>query len=136
MWGGSEARARVPIWWRRSPARTDPLWSSTGIPSTVSHASLSRPVAPRRKARRNAATVCLHKPTAHVEPDPGAAVGAGGGAVELEEALEESGNVAGEDAGASVHHRHLDLLAAVGDLHRDLAVGVLESVVEQMADDL
>src|SRR5437588_3752729 len=57
MCGGSEARARVPIRWRRSPARTEPLWSRTGIPSAVSHASLSRPVAPRRRARRNASKV-------------------------------------------------------------------------------
>src|SRR5438445_8024113 len=44
--------------------------------------------------------------------------------IELEEALEEPGDVAGEDARARVHDRNLDLLAPVGDFHGDLAVEV------------
>ena len=41
----------------RSRARTTPSWSSTGTPSLVSHTSLSRPVAPRRRASVKASIV-------------------------------------------------------------------------------
>src|SRR4051794_41115260 len=39
------------------PWRTRPSWSRTGTPSAVSHTSLSRPVAPSRRASRNASSV-------------------------------------------------------------------------------
>ena len=42
---------------RRSRGPTTPSWSSTATPSAVSQTSLSRPVAPRRRASSNASSV-------------------------------------------------------------------------------
>ena len=62
------------------------------------------------------------QPARHIQPDAGAAMLARGGAVQLEEALEQAGYVAREDARALVDDGHLELLAAVVDLDDDLAV--------------
>src|SRR5438132_558729 len=74
----------------------------------------------------------LGQAPAGIEAEAGAA--AGRGAVEGVEALEEAGDVAGEDAGADVDDGHLEGLASVGDLHGDRAVGIAEGVVDQRVD--
>src|SRR5439155_3907301 len=74
--------------------------------------------------------------TTHIEADPGPAVGACGRAVELEEALEEPGYVAREDARAFVDDGDLELVALLRDLDDHVAVGVFEGVVDEMVQDL
>ena len=41
----------------RARRRTTPSWSRTGTPSAVSQTSVSRPVAPSRRASENASSV-------------------------------------------------------------------------------
>src|SRR4029079_7025704 len=57
MCAGSASRRASEIGRLRRRTRTSPSWSSTGTPSEVSHTSLSRPVAPRRRPSSNAASV-------------------------------------------------------------------------------
>src|SRR3954447_1997714 len=158
--------------WRRTRVRTSPSWSSTGTPSAVSHTSVSRPVAPSRRASSNASMVFsgawaraprwakamggssndggtpsgyadpfvgwggvvegtgrflgqpeaeatalaepalapdvaameLDEAAADVEADAGPAVLARRRAVQLVEALEQLGDVPGEDAGSEIAH--------------------------------
>src|SRR5262245_59789559 len=56
MWAGSWARVTEAIG-RRRTRPTRPSWSSTASPSAVSQTSLSRPVAPRRRASVNDSSV-------------------------------------------------------------------------------